>query len=109
MRRRPATPLTYFFCQDENGIYECTDDEFRLYARVTRHQFQTLVELLKDHEQFKPPTKRRNQRPVHMQILVALYRFGSFGTHTGLRHVASRFGISRMCSILNDPFVFKCL
>ena len=58
---------------------------------MSRDSFRVIVEILKNHSNFKNKTKK--QRPVEHQLLVFLYRVGKKGSSGSSKNVSQHFGI----------------
>jgi hypothetical protein len=88
------------------GPYKPADDQWYAYAftmltprrfrnafRMNRRTFNCLYDAIKDHTVFKSKG-RKPQKPVKLQLLIALFHFGG-GPHGGSRdRIARQFGVS---------------
>lgn len=83
-----------------------SDADFKEDFRCSRKQFAGLVLLIQDHEVFNPDRPRRPQRPVRVQLAIALYRFGSFGNKSGPKAVAKRFRLSGKLRVMCTKTLF---
>ena len=73
------------------------DFRFRQAIRVSREDFELLLELIKDDPVF---TSSKSQFPVSVQLAVALYRFGIYGTGASVCSVARIFGVGDGSSVI---------
>ncbi|KAF6209583.1 hypothetical protein GE061_015331 [Apolygus lucorum] len=64
-------------------------DRFRQMMRVNWAQFQTIVDLIKDDAVFKS----KLQFPVEVQLMIVLYRLGSYGEGASIAKIANLFGV----------------
>lgn len=76
------------------------DDRFKSVFRVNRITFSKLLAFIKDHPVFEHK-RRKPQLRVDVQLLVALYRLGSYGEGSSILKVASLFGIGDGGTIQN--------
>jgi hypothetical protein len=74
-------------------LHELDERRFRQEARMTKQCFQELVALVEGHSVFQNNSKNK-QRPVYLQLLVALNRFGCFGNGAAIGRIALKFGLS---------------
>ena|SRR6266511_1050105 len=68
---------------------EYDEGRFRQVTRVSRVQFDQLLHLIDQHPTFHT---RPHQIPVSVQLSIALYRFGVYGTGASIHKVARLFG-----------------
>jgi hypothetical protein len=66
------------------------DSRFKQAIRISRKDFQKVLELIQNHHVFNTTN---SQIPVSVQLAVALYRFGTYGTGSSLSAVARIFGL----------------
>lgn len=69
-------------------ILSYDDRHFAIEARMSKVCFWRLVDLLKDNPVFSN-NSRREQDPIHHQLIVTLFRLGKYGNGSGIGHVAS--------------------
>ncbi|XP_021949503.1 protein ANTAGONIST OF LIKE HETEROCHROMATIN PROTEIN 1-like [Folsomia candida] len=67
------------------------DTRFKKYLRVTRFDFGRILEMIRCHSVFQEVTKK--QIPIEKQLAIALYKFGTNGTASGVGNVAALFGV----------------
>ena len=84
-------------------LNELDDYRFKQEVRMTRGCFHQLVELIRRHSIYM--TKKAPQRPVELQLLVALKRFGYFGNGASIGMVARHFAISGISNLFVISFV----
>ncbi|OQV23002.1 hypothetical protein BV898_03052 [Hypsibius exemplaris] len=75
------------------GLFELDDKRFRQDIRMSKVAFFSLLHRLQEHPVFQN-NSLCPQSPVKLQLAVALYRFGSFGSSASLGKIARHFGIS---------------
>lgn len=79
---------------------------FKALFRVGRETFQVIFELVRKHGVFKK--KRGNpQHAVYLQLLVTLYRLGSYGEGCSVLKIATMFGLGdggTVANIINRVF-----
>ena len=62
-------------------------EKFKLLTRVTPNTFHYILERIKNHEVFRNDS-RVKQRPIWIQLIVALSRFGTPENGASLRKIA---------------------
>lgn len=65
---------------------------FRQLIRVNWHTFDYILDSIKDDEVFNAPNSWK-QIPVKIQLMIVLYRLGSYGEGATIAKIASLFGV----------------
>jgi hypothetical protein len=73
-------------------LTQLDERRFKQEARMSKRRFRELADLLRQHAVFE--VKRVPQRPVELQLLVALKRFGCCGNGASIGVIARHFAIS---------------
>ncbi|KAM8707557.1 hypothetical protein ACLKA7_014651 [Drosophila subpalustris] len=68
------------------------EDRFLQMLRVTKMQFQTIVEFVRNDSGFKS-SLFRPQISVEQQVAIVLFRLGSSGEAAAIRKIATLFGV----------------
>lgn len=76
----------------ENILSTLDSDRFRQMLRMERHQFDLLLSLISDDEEFQKPHACK-QFSIGLQLAIVLYRLGSSGENASVRKIATTFGV----------------
>lgn len=94
---------------DEDQPPWLSDDEFLRKYRMSRKNFEAVVEKIKDHEVFNSQVKRRKQKPPSYQLLVFLKYVGTEGSGASNANQRCTFGIGYGTAALYRDRVTKAL
>ncbi|XP_055915516.1 uncharacterized protein LOC129948510 [Eupeodes corollae] len=72
----------------ENILSTLDSDRFRQMLRMERHQFDLLLSLISDDEEFQKPHACK-QFSIGLQLAIVLYRLGSSGENASDRKIAT--------------------
>lgn len=85
------------------------ENRFRQLLRVNWQTFDFILDLIKDDQVFNGPNSWK-QIPVKVQLMIVLYRLGSYGEGASITKVASLFGVGDGGTIMKiTERVFKAI
>lgn len=74
-------------------LFAYEGNRFKRTIRMSRESFSKLVRMVEKAPEFINKSTCK-QKPVHEQVLIALYRLGHSGTSSGPLKMAQKFGVS---------------
>ena len=100
----PADRITRFI----NNMNDIDDDLYKQGFRVTKDQFNHILDRIKDHDIFRQQY-RHAQRPVKFQLAVALNRLGRYGNGASKGDLSTYFTIGEGTVLLYTERVIEAL